>query len=58
MAMTTDIYERINNQAGDIVLLFADESEALTYPYLLAAHRKRSACPHLVLPVPLSWNVT
>ena len=56
--MITDIYERINNQAADIVLLFADESEALSHPYLLAAHRKRSACPHLVLPVPLFWNIT
>src|ERR1019366_9536083 len=30
-------------QAGDIVLLFADESEALTHPYLTRAWAKRGA---------------
>jgi transposase len=30
-------------QAGDIVLLFADESEALTHPYLARAWAKRGA---------------
>jgi len=30
-------------EAGDIVLLFADESEALTHPYLARAWAKRSA---------------
>jgi transposase len=30
-------------QAGDIVLLFADESEALTHPYLAGAWAKRGA---------------
>ena len=29
--------------AGDIVLLFADESEALTHPYLARAWAKRGA---------------
>src|SRR5258708_2208472 len=35
-------------EAGDIVLLFSDESEALTYPYLARAWAKRGAD----LPVP------
>jgi hypothetical protein len=30
-------------EAGDIVLLFADESEALTHPYLARAWAKRGA---------------
>jgi hypothetical protein len=49
-AMIIDIYERINNQARDILLLFAEESEVLTHPYLLAAHRKRSGLPALPAP--------
>ena len=32
-------------QAGDIVLLFEDESEALTHPYLAHAWAKRGADP-------------
>ncbi len=34
-------------EAGDIVLLFADESEALTHPYLARAWAKRGADPRL-----------
>jgi hypothetical protein len=30
-------------EAGDIILLFADESEALTHPYLARAWAKRGA---------------
>ncbi|WP_160320630.1 hypothetical protein [Methylobacterium sp. ARG-1] len=30
-------------EAGDIVLLFADESEALTHPYLARAWAERGA---------------
>ena len=30
-------------EAGDIVLLFADESEALTHPYLARAWAKKGA---------------
>ena len=37
-------------EAGDIVLLFADDSEALTHPYLARAWAKRSA--DLRVPVP------
>ena len=37
-------------QAGDIVLLFADESEALTHPYLARAWAKRGA--DLRIPAP------
>jgi transposase len=33
----------VQAQAGDIVLLFADESEALTHPYLARAWAKRGA---------------
>jgi hypothetical protein len=32
-------------QAGDIVLLFQDESEALSHPYLAHAWAKRGADP-------------
>ena len=34
---------KAQSQAGDIVLLFADESEALTHPYLARAWAKRGA---------------
>src|SRR5258708_20859784 len=34
---------RAQARAGDIVLLFADESEALTHPYLARAWAKRGA---------------
>ncbi|MGZ8321667.1 MAG: IS630 family transposase [Rhodoplanes sp.] len=34
---------KVQAQAGDIVLLFADESEALTHPYLARAWAKRGA---------------
>ncbi len=37
-------------EAGDIVLLFADESEALTHPYLARAWAKRGA--DLRIPAP------
>ena len=34
---------RAQAEAGDIVLLFADESEALTHPYLAHAWAKQGA---------------
>jgi len=34
---------RLQAEAGDIVLLYADESEALTHPYLARAWAKRGA---------------
>ena len=34
---------RAQARAGDIVLLYADESEALTHPYLARAWAKRGA---------------
>jgi hypothetical protein len=34
---------RAQAKAGDIVLLYADESEALTHPYLARAWAKRGA---------------
>jgi transposase len=34
---------KAQSEAGDIVLLFADESEALTHPYLARARAKRGA---------------
>jgi transposase len=37
-------------QAGDIVLLFTDESEALTHPYLARAWAKRGADPRVPAP--------
>jgi hypothetical protein len=39
-------------EAGDIVLLYADESEALTHPYLARAWAKRGAD----LRVPAPWS--
>ena len=36
--------------AGDIVLLFADESEALTHPYLARAWASRGADPRVAAP--------
>ena len=37
-------------EAGDIVLLFGDESEALTHPYLAHAWAKRGANPRVPAP--------
>ena len=37
-------------EAGDIVLLFGDESEALTHPYLAHAWAKRGADPRVPAP--------
>jgi hypothetical protein len=37
-------------EAGDIVLLFADESEALTHPYLARAWAKRGADLRVLAP--------
>jgi hypothetical protein len=34
-------------EAGDIVLLFANESEALTHPYLARARAKKGADPRV-----------
>jgi hypothetical protein len=41
---------RAQAEAGDIVLLFADESEALTHPYLARAWAKRGV--DLRIPAP------